>query len=125
MRIVFMGTPQFAVPSFEALIAGGYEVAGAFTQPDRPAGRGRQLAPCPVKAAAARAGVPVFQFQKIRSDEGAEALSRARAGPLRHRRLRARSCPSGCWTSRGWAPSTCTRRFCPPTGAPRGQLVPD
>jgi len=75
MRIVFMGTPQFSVPSFEALIAGGYEVAGAFTQPDRPAGRGRQLAPCPVKAAAARAGVPVFQFQKIRSDEGAEALS--------------------------------------------------
>ncbi len=75
MRIVFMGTPQFAVPSFEALIGRGYQVVGAFTQPDRPAGRGHQLASCPVKAAAARAGVPVFQFQKIRSDEGVEALT--------------------------------------------------
>lgn len=74
MRIVFMGTPEFAVPSFRALIA-RYPVVGAFTQPDRPAGRGHNLAMCPVKAEALRAGIPVFQFQKIRSDEGLEALS--------------------------------------------------
>jgi len=74
MRIVFLGTPEFAVPSFRALISHGYTVAGAFTQPDRPAGRGHKLADCPVKLEAQKAGVPVYQFQKIRSDEGVSAL---------------------------------------------------
>ena len=74
MRVVFMGTPEFAVPSFRALIDNGYEVAGVFTQPDRPAGRGHKLAPCPVKIEAERAGIPVFQLKKIRSDEGVLAL---------------------------------------------------
>ena len=68
MRIVFMGTPEFAVPSLEKLIAGGYEVAGVFTQPDRPRGRGRKLSPSPVKECAARHGIPVFQPEKIRRD---------------------------------------------------------
>jgi len=68
MRIVFMGTPEFAVPSLEALIAGGHEVAAVFTQPDRPKGRGNRLAPSPVKVAALRAGIPVFQPEKIRRD---------------------------------------------------------
>jgi methionyl-tRNA formyltransferase len=75
MHVVFMGTPEFAVPSFRALIEHGYEVVGAFTQPDRPAGRGHKLAACPVKLEAERAGVLVFQFQKIRSDEGVSALA--------------------------------------------------
>ena len=48
MRIVFMGTPEFAVPSLRALLDNGYEVVGAITQPDRPAGRGHKLTPCPV-----------------------------------------------------------------------------
>jgi len=74
MRVVFMGTPEFAVPSLRALLGAGYPVAGAFTQPDRPAGRGHRLISCPVKLEAERAGVPVFQFQRIRSDEGAAAL---------------------------------------------------
>jgi methionyl-tRNA formyltransferase len=74
MRIVFMGTPEFAVPSFRALIAHGHQVVGAFTQPDRPAGRGHKLVACPVKLEAEKAGVPVYQFQKIRSDEGVSAL---------------------------------------------------
>ncbi len=74
MRIVFMGTPEFAVPSFRALTAHGFHVVGAFTQPDRPAGRGHKLAACPVKLEALLADVPVFQFQKIRSDEGIAAL---------------------------------------------------
>ena len=67
MRIVFMGTPAFAVPSLEALIARkGTEVVGVFTQPDRPKGRGNKLAASPVKEAAIKAGIPVYQPEKIR-----------------------------------------------------------
>ena len=73
-RVVFMGTPVFAVPSLEALVQNGYEVAGVFTQPDRPVGRGRKIAACPVKQRAAELGLPVFQFERIRWKEGVEAL---------------------------------------------------
>ena len=66
MRIVFMGTPEFAVPSLKALISEGYDVAGVFTQPDRPKGRGNKLLAGPVKTAAAEAGIPVFQPERIR-----------------------------------------------------------
>ena len=61
MRIVFMGTPDFAVPSLEALIARGDTVVGVFTQPDKPKGRGKKLTPPPVKVAAEAHGIPVFQ----------------------------------------------------------------
>ena len=74
MRVVFMGTPQFAVPSLEALLDAGYDVVGAFTQPDRPVGRGHKLAACPVKEAALRRGVPVYQFERLRSEEGIACL---------------------------------------------------
>lgn len=73
MRIVFMGTPEFSVPSLKALIRAGYEIAGVFTQPDRPRGRGNRLMPGPVKLAAAEAGIPVYQPEKIRKT-GVEAL---------------------------------------------------
>ena len=67
MKIVFMGTPEFAVPSLEALIAlEGAEVVGVFTQPDRPKGRGNKLAASPVKETALKAGIPVFQPERIR-----------------------------------------------------------
>ena len=67
MRIVFMGTPEFAVPCLEALISRkGTEVAGVFTQPDRPKGRGNKLTPSPVKERAVKAGIPVFQPERIR-----------------------------------------------------------
>ena len=67
MRIVFMGTPQFAVPVLEALTAlDGAEVVGVFTQPDRPKGRGNKLAASPVKEAALKAGIHVFQPERIR-----------------------------------------------------------
>ena len=49
MRVVFMGTPEIAVPSLKALLDAGYGVVGVFTQPDRPVGRGHKLAACPVK----------------------------------------------------------------------------
>ena len=66
MRIVFMGTPDFAVPSLKALISAGYDIAGVFTQSDRSKGRGNRLTPSPVKTAALEAGIPVFQPEKIR-----------------------------------------------------------
>ncbi|MDD3411412.1 MAG: methionyl-tRNA formyltransferase [Eubacteriales bacterium] len=68
MRIVFMGTPDFAVPSLEALIEAGHEVAGVFTQPDRPKGRGGKVQQSPVKECALRHGIPVFQPVKIKLD---------------------------------------------------------
>lgn len=60
-RVVFAGTPEFAVPSLQMLVNGPETVVGVFTQPDRPAGRGRQLTPSPVKRAAQEHGIPVFQ----------------------------------------------------------------
>ena len=74
MRIVFMGTPEFAVPSLEALLDAGYEVVGAFTQPDRPVGRGHKLAACPVKQLALERGMPVYQFERLRGAEGIACL---------------------------------------------------
>lgn len=73
MRIVFMGTPEFAVPSLKALCDNGYEVVGVFTQPDRPKGRGNKVVFSPVKQLAVEKGIPVFQPQRIRRD-GVEDL---------------------------------------------------
>lgn len=69
-----MGTPDFAVPSLEALLRNGYDVVGVVCQPDRPKGRGHRLAPCPVKEAAEAAGVPVYQPERIRRPEGVRML---------------------------------------------------
>jgi methionyl-tRNA formyltransferase len=68
LKLVFCGTPQFAVPSFEALRKAGHEIALAVTQPDRPVGRHQQLTAPPVKAAALAAGIPVTQPEKIRNN---------------------------------------------------------
>ncbi len=72
-RVVFMGTPQFAVPSLRSLID-TQEVVGVVTQPDRPAGRGRRLQPSPVKLVAQEAGIPVYQPRSLRSEESAGPL---------------------------------------------------
>src|SRR3954452_22896126 len=74
MRVVFLGTPEFAVPSLNALVASGGSVLAAFTQPDRPKGRGQQIAESPVKQAASRLGIPVFQPERIRRPESFEQL---------------------------------------------------
>ena len=73
MRIAFLGTPEFALPSLEALIRRGDTLA-VFTQPDRPVGRKAILTPPPVKVLAESRGIPVYQFERIRSVEGREAL---------------------------------------------------
>ncbi|MCR5664412.1 MAG: methionyl-tRNA formyltransferase [Oscillospiraceae bacterium] len=66
MRIVFMGTPDFAEASLRKLIEERFEVVGVFTQPDKPRGRGMELAFSPVKELALKAGLPVFQPEKLR-----------------------------------------------------------
>ena len=67
MRILFMGTPEFAVPSLEALVAAGHEVCGVFSQPDKPVGRHQnKLQPTPVKECALSHNIPVFQPVKMR-----------------------------------------------------------
>ena len=75
MRIVFMGTPEFAVPSLEALLASGNQIIGVVTQPDRPKGRGHELAPPPVKILAQQAGIQVLQPLKIRTPDFLDALA--------------------------------------------------
>ena len=72
LRLVFAGTPDFAVPGLRACLAAGAAVAAVYTQPDRPAGRGRRLTPSPVKQAALDAGIPVEQ-PAILKDAGAQA----------------------------------------------------
>jgi len=72
MRVVFMGTPEFAAASLRNLIENGYEVVGVFTQPDRPKGRGMQLVGSPVKTLALEHGLPVFQPESFRNGEALE-----------------------------------------------------
>ena len=66
MRVVFMGTPDFAAASLEALYDAGFDVAGVFTQPDKPRGRGMELSYSPVKELALKHGTPVFQPENTR-----------------------------------------------------------
>ncbi|MFC4100991.1 methionyl-tRNA formyltransferase [Paenibacillus xanthanilyticus] len=76
MRIVFMGTPDFAVPSLEALIAAGHEIVAVVTQPDRPKGRKKTLTPPPVKEAALLHGLAVHQPERLRTSETVEEIAR-------------------------------------------------
>jgi methionyl-tRNA formyltransferase len=69
MRIIFLGTPEFAVPTLDAIVSAGHQVSLAVTQPDRPKGRKQELIPSPVKAAAQRHGIPVYQPERIRNSE--------------------------------------------------------
>ncbi len=68
-RIIFMGTPDFALPTFKALLASKHEIVCAVTQPDRPKGRGKKLAPPPVKIAANAADIPVLQPLQIKTED--------------------------------------------------------
>lgn len=73
-----MGTPEFAVPSLRALVAGGYNVVGVVTAPDKPAGRGQKLRQSEVKTAALELGLPVLQPEKLKAPEFVEAMQALR-----------------------------------------------
>ena len=74
MRVVFMGTPDFAAASLQALYAAGFDVAGVFTQPDKPRGRGMELSCSPVKTLALARGTPVYQPEKLRDGAALETI---------------------------------------------------
>jgi methionyl-tRNA formyltransferase len=74
MRLIFMGTPEFAVASLARLVTDGHTIAAAFTQPDRPAGRGNKLHQPPVKQFATLQGIQVFQPAKIKTNEEVRAV---------------------------------------------------
>lgn len=74
MRVVFMGTPEFAVPSLKALVEAGMDVVGVVTQPDRPRGRGKKVLPSAVKEAALELGLPVFQPVRLRDESSVREL---------------------------------------------------
>ena len=72
--IVYMGTPDFAVPSLDALSDSGFKIVGVVTQPDKPRGRGQKMLPCAVKKHAQQLGFNTYSFRKIRSKENVEFL---------------------------------------------------
>ncbi len=74
MRIVFMGTPDFSIPSLEAIVEEGHELIGVVTQPDRPRGRGKRMTPSPVKAWAVERGYEVYQPERARDHDFIEKL---------------------------------------------------
>ena len=74
MRVVFMGTPDFAAASLRQILCDGFEVVGVFTQPDRPKGRGMEMSASPVKELALSSGIPVFQPEKMRDGTALELL---------------------------------------------------
>lgn len=78
LRIVFMGTPEFAVPSLRALAEGGYNIVAVVTTPDKPAGRGQKLHESDVKVAARELGLPVLQPEKLKAPEFVAAMEELR-----------------------------------------------
>lgn len=75
MKIIFMGTPDFAVPSLKALIENGYTISAVFTQPDRAKGRGQKIKYSPVKEVALQYGIPVYQPEKLKEDPWTQTIS--------------------------------------------------
>ena len=75
LRIIFAGTPDFAARHLDALLSSEHQVVGVFTQPDRPAGRGKKLMPSPVKVLAEEKGIPVFQPVSLRPEENQKLVS--------------------------------------------------
>ena len=74
MRVVFMGTPDIAATCLKKILADGFQVVGAFTQPDRPKGRGMKMVFSPVKEVALEHGIPVFQPENFREEDSVQQL---------------------------------------------------
>ena len=79
MKIIFMGTPDFSVGTLEALVEAGHDVCLTVTQPDKPKGRGKEMQFTPVKEAALRLGIPVYQPKRVREAECVEELRKYQA----------------------------------------------
>lgn len=79
LRIIFMGTPEFAVPSLEILVKHGFNIVAVITAPDKPQGRGQKIVPSPVKAAAVEHNIPVLQPTNLKSPEFLEELKNLKA----------------------------------------------
>lgn len=75
LRIIFAGTPDFAARHLDALLSSGHKVVGVFTQPDRPAGRGKKLMPSPVKVLAEEHGLPIYQPASLRPQENQQLVA--------------------------------------------------
>ncbi|MGN1041656.1 MAG: methionyl-tRNA formyltransferase, partial [Acutalibacteraceae bacterium] len=74
MKILFMGTPEFAVPSLKILIENGYKICGVFTKPDKPQGRKMLITPPPVKIFANECGIKVYQPERLKAPETFEII---------------------------------------------------
>ncbi|MGN0813872.1 MAG: methionyl-tRNA formyltransferase [Candidatus Coproplasma sp.] len=102
MKIIFAGSPEYAVPSLRALVESGREVVAVITQPDKPTGRKRVLTPTPVKAYAVERGIPVYEFTKIREhaqevkDIGADVMITCAYGQILSKEILL-SFPMGVW----------------------------
>ena len=110
LRIVFMGTPEFAVTSLRALVEGGYNIVGVVTTPDKPAGRGRKIQQSDVKQYAVEQGLPVLQPVKLRDPEfqaELEALKPDLGIVIAFRML-----PESVWSLPRLGHSTFTHRCC-------------
>lgn len=79
LRIIYMGTPEFAVPSLQKLVAAGWNVVAVITAPDKPKGRGQKMIPSPVKEAAVELNIPVLQPTNLKSSDFLEELASYRA----------------------------------------------
>lgn len=79
LRIIFAGTPDFAARHLDALLTSGHQIVGVFTQPDRPAGRGKKLMPSPVKVVAEQHSLPVFQPASLRPEENQKLVAELQA----------------------------------------------
>lgn len=116
MKIVYAGTPQFAVRPLEKILDAGFDVAGVLAQPDRPQGRKGLLVPPPVKALALKRGIPVFQPAKLKEETaglaalGGDVMITCAYGQILTRRR---------WPSFPWACGTSTLPCCPAIGALR------
>ncbi|MCL2884848.1 MAG: hypothetical protein FWF49_05125 [Oscillospiraceae bacterium] len=117
MRIVFMGTPAFAVPSLRRLLEDGHTVPLVVTQADKPAGRGHTLTAPPVKQFAIEQGLQFYQPVTLKDDESFAVLSAANPNSSWWWHT-ANCCQRACWRCRRTDASTCTRRCFPNIAVP-------
>ena len=93
MRVLYMGTPDFAVPTLQAMIEAGHEVVAVITQPDRPRGRGKKNTAPPVKVAAQAMNIPVLQPENVKAPEFIATLQQLAPEIISCSRLRTHPLP--------------------------------